>query len=669
MKAKAATATRLRSAWAALGAAALLAACGGGGGAGSETPPVAAAAGLATAQPGELRAYVQDRLRQRSGTAGAADGTQATFMPAPALAAPAASPSPASPGTAAFSGALLQETGVDEPDLLATDGAHLYTLQATPEGNRLQVWARAADGQARPVKALALDSAGAYPSSLEGLVLAPTAAALAVVSQPWQVADAPLPCVGEVCPALMPYLMLRHSVVVQRVDVAQPAAAAPGERVEIDGRLIDSRRVGEQLIVVTAYVPRLLPDSLPAQATAAQREAAIAAVSTAELLPRLRRNGGAPEALLAETDCWLQTANASAAVEITTITVFDLKSATLAQRSRCFVGGSEALYMTPDSLYLATTRWAAIAQGSGLVAYPAEIHTDIHKFAFAAGLPAYRASAAVPGHLGWNGEHKPYRLSEWKGDLRVLTYTAPSGWGVAADAATAPSPARLTVLRESPGSATLQTVATLPNTRRPEALGKAGEQVYGVRFLGPRGYVVTFRQTDPLYVLDLADAADPRIAGALEVPGFSDWLYPLDDGLLLGVGRDADSAGRRLGVKLALFDVADAARPQLIRSLVLGGPGSSTALDGSRHGLNTFVVDGVVRVALPASLVDAGSGTAQRSLLRFEVDTRARSLVALGALGTRSESGWWGSPWQERSVQIGAQVYHLRDDLLTAYDW
>ena len=123
MKAKAATATRLRSAWAALGAAALLAACGGGGGAGSETPPVAAAAGLATAQPGELRAYVQDRLRQRSGTAGAADGTQATFMPAPALAAPAASPSPASPGTAAFSGALLQETGVDEPDLLATDGA------------------------------------------------------------------------------------------------------------------------------------------------------------------------------------------------------------------------------------------------------------------------------------------------------------------------------------------------------------------------------------------------------------------------------------------------------------------------------------------------------------------------------------------------------------------
>lgn len=656
----AAACTRVRRLAGACTTAAVLAACGGSGG--GEPPPPQQAATLATAQPGELRAYVQARLRNRSSTAAAADGTVATFVPASAV--------PTSSGpTPAYSGSLRQEAGVDEPDLLATDGAYLYTLQSVAGATRLQVHARAADGSVQPVKALALDASGAYPGTLEGMVLAPAAGALAVVSQPYQLADTLPPCAGEVCPAILPYPVLRRGVAVQRVDVTRPAEAAPGERVEIDGRLVDSRRVGDSLVVVTAFVPRLLADSLPAGATAAQREAAIAAVSTADLLPRLRRNGGASEALLAETDCWLQTANGSVALEITTVTVFDLASATLAQRSRCFVGGSEALYMTPASLYLATTRWTYTTQGNGLVAYPAEIRTDIHKFGFSGGLPAYRASADVPGHLGWNTEQKPYRLSEWNGDLRVLSYTAPFGWGPVADGSTPPSPAQLTVLREAAGSATLQTVATLPNTRRPEAIGKAGEQVYGVRFLGARGYVVTFRQTDPLYVLDLADPADPRIAGALEAPGFSNWLYPLDGGLLLGVGRDADTAGRLLGVKVALFDVADAARPLQLGGLTLGGAGSSTALDGSRHGLDYLMVDGVARVALPASLVDSGAGTAQRALLRFEVDTRARTLTAPSALGARTESAYGGAPWQERSVQIGAQVYHLRDGLLTAYGW
>ena len=91
------------------------------------------------------------------------------------------------------------------------------------------------------------------------------------------------------------------------------------------------------------------------------------------------RNGGPAQPLLAETDCYLQPANASLAVEFTTITVFDLRSPTLAQRSRCFVGGSEALYMSTENLYLATTRWAYLADAGGLV-YPQKIQTDIHKF-------------------------------------------------------------------------------------------------------------------------------------------------------------------------------------------------------------------------------------------------------------------------------------------------
>ncbi len=85
-----------------------------------------------------------------------------------------------------------------------------------------------------------------------------------------------------------------------------------------------------------------------------------------------------------------------------------------------------------------------------------------------------------------------------------------------------------------------------------------GEQVHSVRFLDDLAYVVTFRQVDPLYAIDLSDARTPRVLGELKIPGFSEYLHPLGDGLLLGVGREVDPAtGIDEGLKISLFDVAD----------------------------------------------------------------------------------------------------------------
>lgn len=122
--------------------------------------------------------------------------------------------------------------------------------------------------------------------------------------------------------------------------------------------------------------------------------------------------------------------------------------------------------------------------------------------------------------------------------------------------------------RQSAG--TLALVGELPNARHPEPLGKPGEQLYATRFVGTRGFLVTYRLTDPLYVLNLADPADPRVAGELQVSGYSDYLFPLTDTLLLGVGKDAvsdNSAGDGRfawyqGVKLALIDVSNPAQPR-----------------------------------------------------------------------------------------------------------
>ena len=101
-------------------------------------------------------------------------------------------------------------------------------------------------------------------------------------------------------------------------------------------------------------------------------------------------------------------------------------------------------------------------------------------------------------------------------------------------------------------------------------LGKT-EQIRSVRFLDDTGYVVTFRQTDPLYVIDLSDPANPVLDGELKIPGYSAYLHPVGDGLLLGVGQNATDEGRTLGTQLSLFDVSDPTNPQQIDTLPIGG--------------------------------------------------------------------------------------------------
>jgi hypothetical protein len=151
----------------------------------------------------------------------------------------------------------------------------------------------------------------------------------------------------------------------------------------------------------------------------------------------------------------------------------------------------------------------------------------------------------VAGHL-----LNQFAMDEYEGFLRVATTTG-TPWG--GDG----SESQVVVLAERDG--VLTQVGSVGN------MGE-GERIYSVRFIGETGYVVTFRQVDPLYVLDLRDPERPVISGELKIPGYSAYLHPLGDGLLLGVGQDADSDGRVLGAKATMFDVSDPANPREIGS-------------------------------------------------------------------------------------------------------
>ncbi len=106
-----------------------------------------------------------------------------------------------------------------------------------------------------------------------------------------------------------------------------------------------------------------------------------------------------------------------------------------------------------------------------------------------------------------------------------------------------------------------------------EVVGKVtgiapGESIFSARFMGDRLYLVTFRQVDPFFVIDLSDPTEPEIMGELKIPGFSRYLHPYDADTIIGIGRDATATGRQQGLKISLFDVSNIAKPKELASWV-----------------------------------------------------------------------------------------------------
>lgn len=718
---RAATLRRAVALFAGAGLAVLLAGCGGGsvggaavGGTGGDPPVVInppvdnTSPILAASSPGDLLGYVKNKIKTAAvpESLPTAGGVVLAGVPAPAPVAASASTSGAPP---AFSGTRLQEQGVDEDDLVKTDGTMLYALVNaqgsyignvyTPASATLLAQRRQADGSLQPASSLPLDLTTTTQIQRSGMYLASAAQRIAVLGQSYQVyalaggagAAAAPPSIsiatGVPSSTSVPYPgYSAPQISLELINLSTTTALSVASRIKIDGNLVGSRMIGNYLYVVSTWSPNLSSFAGPGNTSANS-------LTTANILPTVQIDNAAAQALLPDTDCYVQAANKSAAVQITTITAFDMASASTQRTSRCFVGGSDGLYMSPDSVYLTSSRYYTYATNAAQTQFTSGSKTDIHKFALQGAQINYKGSGEVPGHLGWDTDKIAYRMSEHQGDLRVVSFTGQTGWtfsinSVGNIATTAPlsaqaaSPATLTVLRESAGNV-LKVVGSLPSSQRPAALGHAGEQVYAVQFVGPRAYVVTFRRTDPLYVLDLSNPADPYTLGELQMPGFSDYLYPMGDKLLLGVGKDADSTGRLGGVKVALMNVANPAQPSVVNAFVIGKNGSSSGVDYGAHGINIFQQGTVFRIALPVRVNDTPSGspgffnTTSQGLQRFEVDTATSTLTSKPMVPSAlaNPSGVNNNLYtthaldQERAIQIDANVYYFTGGQFLAAAW
>lgn len=432
-------------------------------------------------------------------------------------------------------------------------------------------------------------------------------------------------------------------------DIGQPTLLFEAS---FEGIFIESRRVDDTVYVVSRYTPWLdnLDYSVTTPAEQAANEALLDDVPLADLLPKITVNGEV-RSLVTPENCYVPSEEAAAYPVITSITAIPVADPA-GFTTTCYNDDAYGVYVSAEAVYVAQS-WS---EGQA---------TRIHKFALQGGVPAYAGSADVDG-IVWTGGQADFRLHEKDGDLRVF---ASRFDGSAPDFVDH----LLYVLRESPSLPQLDVVSRLPNDDRPEEIGKPNEQLFGVRFMGERAYAVSFEQIDPLYVFDLSDPADPRIAGTLEVSGFSNFLHPVSDSLLLGLGRSEDNA-----IKLELFDISVPSQPLSLGSDLLGGPGSFSEAEYDRHAFMYLAdVDGVDRFTIPADLTAAG-GTfelVESGLYLYEIrDKSLPNLASLQRVGSvivhGDESG--GVPAysaRSRAVLHDDALYCVRDEQAFSALW
>jgi hypothetical protein len=439
----------------------------------------------------------------------------------------------------------VQEEGVDEPDRVKAANGRLYV--ATESKLRI------VDATTSPPRLLGTLDLPGYSSDL----LLRGSTLLVIAQLGFGGGGGPVATAAQRI-TVPPGEWLSRTRLLE-VDVADPATPKVLRTLDVEGGYVNGRLTGDTARVVVTSEPRGL--DMPDDAGSTLREVrrnwrrSVRRTRTAAWLPgavlRERRNGRRQRRALVRCR---QVRRTQAFTGLGTLTVLTIdmsgnRPALPAVDVDSLMTEGDTVYASRDRLYVASERWL----GDDPTRREVLDHAATGLHAFDTTKPfetTYVGSGEVPGYL-----LNQWSLSEHAGVLRAATTSMPP-WDSERESESA-----VRTLEEREGQ--------LVEIGRAGGLGR-GERIYAVRFMGDKGFVVTFRETDPLYTLDLSDPRAPRVVGELKVPGYSAYLHPVGPGLLLGVGQDATDEGMTTGVQVSLFDVADLRAPKRIAQLGVG---------------------------------------------------------------------------------------------------
>lgn len=528
--------------------------------------------------------------------------------------------------TSSFSTTNVHEIGVDEGDRLKYDGEYLYTVAYAGYSEPFDVETNETVVQKNYIRILSADPTAA--STAEIARITPESDDVSVTDLYLRSDQNQLISIAHTQFQIWDALLIDSDwqwtsgkTQVQLYDVGLPSSPEALWNLEIEGNLEGTRRVGNRLYLVTRYVPNIVGIEYGATTDEDKEanEALILATPISDLLPHYQSNNGAIRSLVSASDCLVTQGLSSneGYADVVTLTALDLDNQIILS-SVCINTNVQGIYSSTSGFYIGGTSQEPWRDASNL--------TAIHKFDLNDGDIRYRASAALPGYLGW--ADPSFRMSELDNNLRVVT-TDSIGPNFDPNH-------QLSILADN-GSNELELIGQLPNPDRPEPIGKPGEDIFAVRFVGERAYIITFERIDPLYAIDLQNPDDPQIAGELEIPGFSRYLHPIGENWLLGVGHHVENE-RQQGVKLELYDVTDISLPRVANTMIFGGRSSSTeALYDLRSISSLTLDDGSRRITLPMDLWKSDSSGIsswqQSGLFAFELSANSSATFELDFAG------------------------------------
>ncbi len=586
-------------------------------------------------------------------------------------------------GGSDYSATNVQVEGVDEADVVKTDGTYIYQV------NRQRILissARPAD-QMKTIATLRYADGSFSPQELyvdeEHLIV------IGSGSPSHLYPSTPMPMDGAAKKMIMPIMPAIQTTVAIIYDISDIASPREIRRLELEGSYLSSRKIGDSLYLISNKyldVYGIIPYRNG-------QESGSSEIDESSYQPKFR-DSAVHEQLTTIAYDDIRYFPGFIEPNYMLVAGVDLSSADEPMHVETFLGSGHNVYASTEHLYVAVTKidqpeaapaqtgeateqesGQASDQTSNLVIIgttaPYQQNTAIYKFSLHAGDVIYMAEGSVNGTI-----LNQFSMDEHEGHFRIAT-TSGEQWGVNE------LKNNLYVLGDA-----LQPVGKIEDIA-------PGERIYSVRFAGDRAYMVTFRTVDPLFVIDVANPSAPTILGELKIPGYSDYLHPYDENHIIGFGKDTIEVSQKdrngnvvgvnayyLGMKVALFDVTDVANPKELHKVNIGDRGTHSEL---LHNHKALLFDKEKNLlAFPVDLYEVPAGaqdhygmpaygtiTYQGAYI-YQLDPtngfQLRGTITHMSEQELAKAGnyWYGDQRIQRILYIGDHLYTLSDAMIKA---
>ncbi|MFE8694776.1 beta-propeller domain-containing protein [Cytobacillus sp. FJAT-53684] len=425
----------------------------------------------------------------------------------------------------------VQVNGIDEADIVKTDGEYIFQLK----DNTLQFI------RAVPAEKMALEKVITYEQEFYPFQMYLQNDQLIVMGTSYKGQP------NEIKPADMKIAPIHETTKAIIYNVKDKKNPVEIRQIEMEGTLLTSRLMdGKVYLIANKYPDYWLLRENP----------------EIDIRPRYSDSAGNSKMQAVNYD-EIQYFPESKETNFTNIAVIDLEKSTSKIALSTYLGSGDQLYMSKNNLYLAVTNYMPLAIEGDQSVSP---DTTIYKFTVNGMEVDFHTSSEISGTV-----LNQFSMDEYNGNFRIAT-TKGQVWDDSR-----PSANNLYILDEN-----LKQVGQLEDLAR-------GERIYSARFMNDRIFIVTFKETDPLFVIDGSNPKQPKVLGELKIPGFSNYLHPYDENHLIGFGHDTKvipnkgSNSQPLiftdGVKLSLFDITDLSNPKEKFTEVIGGRGTYSQLN------------------------------------------------------------------------------------------